>query len=513
MVAIEREADSKGLSYSQMMENAGQGLAEVVDERYPFLKPGPVLGLVGSGNNGGDTLVALDYLGSWGWEVEAYLAVPRAEPDPLADRVRRIGGRITDGSEDPDFGLLGEMLGGCSILLDGVLGTGIRLPLRGRVAQVLEWVGSYLDSMEPPPAVVAVDCPSGVDSDSGEAATQCIPAELTVTMAAMKAGLLKFPAYEYVGALELVGIGLTEQISSWRSIRRFIPDEAYVIENLPARRLDAHKGTFGTALVIAGSRYYTGAALLAGQAAYRSGAGLVTLGVPEQIHTALAGHFLEATWLPLPESGGGLSAAAAEVVVGSLERPTALLVGPGFGVSDPTKGFVDRLFSAESAGKLPPTVVDADGLKLLAGLDDWTGRLPAGSVFTPHPGEMSILTGLPVAEIQKARLDIAESYARRWGAVVVLKGAFTVIASPGGGTALIPVATPALARAGTGDVLAGLVVGLMAQKLDSFNSAVIAAWIHAQAGLRAAAVLGSTSAVMAGDILQGVVDIMADVSE
>jgi NAD(P)H-hydrate epimerase len=182
-------------------------------------------------------------------------------------------------------------------------------------------------------------------------------------------------------------------------------------------------------------------------------------------------------------------------------------------VSDPTKGFVDRLFSAESAGKLPPTVVDAYGLKLLAGLDDWTGRLPAGSVFTPHPGEMSILTGLPVAEIQKARLDIAESYARRWGAVVVLKGAFTVIASPGGGTALIPVATPALARAGTGDVLAGLVVGLMAQKLDSFNSAVIAAWIHAQAGLRAAAVLGSTSAVMAGDILQGVVDIMADVSE
>ena len=512
MIAFEREADSRGLSYEKMMENAGLGLAHVVDERYQFLKPGPVLGLVGSGNNGGDTLVALEYLSDWGWQVEAYIARPRAVGDPLVQRVLQSGGVVLDGESDAGFQQLAEMIGRSNILLDGVLGTGIRLPLRDRVSELLLWVGGFLEEMELPPTVVAVDCPSGIDCDSGEAAPECFQADLTVTMAAIKRGLLKFPAYNLVGDLELVSIGLTEEIHSWRSIPRFVADETYVMNQLPERRLDAHKGTFGTALIIAGSTNYTGAVLLAGQAAYRAGAGLVTLGVPASLHPILAGHFVEGIWLPLPEEEGAIAASAAEVVWDNLERPTALLLGPGFGLAAGTEKFVGRMFLLESMNRLPPTVVDADGLKLLSGLENWSRRLPPNSVLTPHPGEMSVLKGLPAAEIQSARLEIAERYAREWGLVVLLKGAFTVIASPSGKTAMIPVATPALARAGTGDVLAGLVVGLMAQKMEPFEAGVTAAWIHAQAGLRAAGVLGSSASVLAGDILQGVVDVMADIS-
>lgn len=512
MITIEREADSRGITYERMMENAGLGLARIVDERYQVLKPGPVLGLVGSGNNGGDTLVALDYLSDWGWQVGAYIARPRPAGDPLVQRVQQGGGEVSDGESDPDFQQLAEMIGGCSILLDGVLGTGIRLPLRGRVSELLLWVGGFLDEMELPPTVVAVDCPSGVDCDSGEAATECIQADLTVTMAAFKRGLLKFPAFNVIGDLELVSIGLSDEIHSWRSIPRFVADEAYVIDQLPERRLDSHKGTFGTALIIAGSIHYTGAVLLAGQAAYRAGAGLVTLGVQASLHPILAGHFVEGTWLPLPEEAGGIAASAAEVVWDNLERPTALLLGPGFGLAEGTAKFIRRIFSVDSVNRLPPTVVDADGLKLLAGLENWPQRLPPNSVLTPHPGEMSVLTDLPAAEIQSSRLEIAERYAHEWGQVVVLKGAFTIIASPSGKTAMIPVATPALARAGTGDVLAGLIVGLMAQKIEPFEAGVTAAWIHAQAGLRAAGVLGSSASVLAGDILQGVVDVMADIS-
>ena len=348
-------------------------------------------------------------------------------------------------------------------------------------------------------------------------------------MAAVKQGLLNFPAYNYLGELQSVSIGLKDDLPTWNNLHRQVADEDFVRENLPKRRLDAHKGTFGTALIIAGSKNYPGAALLAGQAAYRVGAGLVTLAVPELIFPVLAGNFLEATWLPLNDEDGAISEKSSALILEYLVRPTAILIGPGFGMAKTTGRFLSSLISGlhrldpgvnhkGNTGSLdrlaqPACVVDADGLKLLAEITDWYSRLPSMSVITPHPGEMSALTGLSVAEIQSDRIGIAERYSRIWGQVVVLKGAFTVIASPDGQSMIIPVATPALARAGTGDVLAGVIVGLLAQRVPPFVAAVIGAWIHARAGLRAAAVLGSTAAVLAGDVLQGVVDVLADVSE
>ncbi|MGW8251630.1 MAG: NAD(P)H-hydrate epimerase, partial [Anaerolineales bacterium] len=349
MVAIEKEADRSGLTYDKMMENAGSGLAEVVNERYEFLKPGPILGLVGSGNNGGDTLVAMTHLSNWGWQTQAYLAKPRESDDPLMTRFTESGGIMVDG-DDESFQDLADLLQGSALLLDGVLGTGIKLPLRGRVADVLESAGKMIAGMNEPPVVVAVDCPSGVDCDSGETAPECIEAELTVTMAAIKKGLLSFPAYNYVGELQLVGIGLPDDLEAYQSIRRFVPDDRYVQQVLPVRNLDAHKGTFGTALILAGSINYTGAALLAGESAYRIGAGLVTLGVPEPLHKILAGRFLEATWLLLPHDEGAISEEAFKLVSDHLERPTALLIGPGFGLAETTRRFLSHFLMSKDGG-------------------------------------------------------------------------------------------------------------------------------------------------------------------
>lgn len=527
MLAIEREADKSGLSYAMMMENAGLGLARVVHERYQYLHPGPALGLVGSGNNGGDTLVALIHMIAWGWQTRVYLARPRPEGDPLLARYLDAGGVVLDGESDTDFNQLIASVQECSLLLDGILGTGIRLPLKGRVGDVLAAVKRILTDPGQSPVVIAVDCPSGVDCDNGEAAPECFPADLTVTMAAVKRGLLAFPAYEYVGDLELVDIGLKEELNIWRSISRFVVDHEYVNSHLPKRKLDAHKGTFGTALIIAGSINYTGAALLAGQAAYRSGAGLVTLAVPANLHPILAGHFVEATWLPLPQEDGAIASSAVEVVLNNLGRTTAILIGPGFGLAETTRRFIAGLFNpsgtkyargsgleqiAEQDYILRNLVIDADGLKLLASIPNWARILPAPAVLTPHPGEMSVLTGIPVREIQADRVGVAERFAQKWGHVVVLKGAFTVVASPDGQTGVIPVASPALARAGTGDVLAGMIVGLRAQGVDAFNAALLGSYIHARGGVRAAAVLGNTAVVLAGDVLQGIIDVMATLS-
>lgn len=527
MLAIEREADKSGLSYAMMMENAGLGLAKVVHDRYQYLHPGPVLGLVGSGNNGGDTLVALIHLISWGWQTRVYLARPRPEGDPLLARYLDSGGLVFDGESDTDLNQLSTSVKECVILLDGVLGTGIRLPLKGRVGEVLAETKRILEDSEPRPVVIAVDCPSGLDCDSGEVAPESFPADFTVTMAAVKRGILAFPAYEYIGDLELVDIGLTEELNIWRSISRFVVDHEYVESHLPKRKLDAHKGTFGTALIIAGSRNYTGAALLAGQAAYRSGAGLVTLAVPENLHPMLAGHFVEATWLPLPQEDGAIASSAVEVVLNHLDRITAILIGPGFGLAETTRGFIAGLVKppgtrhaqnssseqiAERELNLRNLVIDADGLKLLASIPNWAKLLPAPAVLTPHPGEMSVLTGIPVREIQADRVGVAEQFAQKWGHVVVLKGAFTIVASPDGQTGIIPVASPALARAGTGDVLAGMIVGLRAQGVDAFNAALLGSYIHAKGGVRAAAVLGNTAVVLAGDVLQGIIDVMASLS-
>ncbi len=536
MLAIEKEADASGLTYAQMMDNAGHNLAkEVLSLPYGRVDEPEILALVGPGNNGGDALVALTVLAANDWLVRAYLVKRPVKGDELVARLVEAGGETLSAEDDPDFDQLDAFIGTAAILLDGLLGTGIRLPVKADVAKVLAAAKESILSLDWPPYIVAVDCPSGVDADSGAADECVIPADTTVTMAAVKRGLLSLPAFDLLGELRLAGIGDLSTLESWTGVRNYVVEEDLAASILPARPSDAHKGTFGTAMIAAGSVNYTGAALLAGEAAYRIGAGLVTLAVPAPLHAVLAGQLPEATWVLLPHELGVIAGAAAEVLAKNLERATALLLGPGFGMEDATREFVENLLTGKSAPKkaaarigfvhepneaaanegfeLPPLVVDADGLKLLTKLENWPGLLPAPAVLTPHPGEMAVLTGLAKDEIQADRLGTALRFAKEWGHVVALKGAFTVIAAPDGRTATVPVASSALARAGSGDVLAGLIVGLRAQGVEAFESAVAGAWVHAQAGLYAADALGGTASVLAGDVLAHVPDVLSDIGE
>ncbi len=524
MRAVEKEADASGLSYEKMMENAGKALAamilaEFADEEQQLT----AVGLVGTGNNGGDTLVCLDALVEAGWSASAYLVGNRPENDALVDNLKKKEVQIVSGINDKNFEILDELVTQSDILLDGVLGTGIKLPLRGEAAEVL----GHLSARKELPLVVAVDCPSGVDCDSGACAPEVIPAAVTVCMAAIKQGLLSFPAFEKAGNLTVVSIGLPEGLKSWDKTDHAVVAQTEVAHLVPPRPMTAHKGTFGTALVAAGSINFTGAAYLSAKAAYRIGAGLVRLAVAGPLHTALAGQLPEVTWLILPHDTGVIAESAADILLKNLDKADVLLIGPGFGMEDTTGDFIRRLLSEEPSHaahtaigflgatdskakkgapetNLPPMVVDADGLKLLAKLEDWAKLLPKNSVLTPHPGEMAVLTGLKIDQIQSKRVETALKYAKKWNQVVVLKGALTVIASPDQKARIIPVATAALARAGTGDVLAGIIAGLIAQGVPSFDAATAGAWIHAHAGLEAEAFLEGSASVLASDVLESI---------
>lgn len=502
MVEIEKAADRAGHSYPAMMEEAGKGLAEVIQDRYTHLPGKKVLALVGSGNNGGDALVALDYLLRWGWNASAVVLREREEGDPLLNRVAKGGGEVQHASDPDRLGrILEDEFREVEVLIDGVLGTGIKLPLREPLDACLVAVGGFLARSTKPPIVVAVDCPSGIDCDSGEAAPMVLKADLTVTMAAVKAGLLKFPAYNYVGEIQVVDIGLPAGLSPWESVTRQVIESAWVRKNIPPRPLNAHKGTFGTALILAGSEQFPGAALLSSQSAYRVGAGLVTVGVPRSIYPALVNGVPEATWILLEDGRDGIKTEAVDQVREELGKPTACLMGPGWGRGSSTRAFLADLLELEG---LPPLVVDADGLRLLSSLPDWPSRLPQGSVLTPHPGEMSVLCGFSIPEIQADRVSTAERYAREWSQIVLLKGAHTVIAAPNGQTRILISAEPALARAGSGDVLAGMITGLIAQGMEPFSAAAAGAWLHAQSGRIAEAAVGSPAGVLAGDISRSI---------
>lgn len=527
MQAIEREANEQGWTYEQMMEKAGQGLAEIVHSFYGYEDTNLVIGLVGSGNNGGDTLIALETLARSGWKSRAYLVLPRLDRDPLIQRLIEAGGEICKVEEDADLHRLGEWVVESTVLLDGVFGTGIHLPLRGEAVRVLSWVKQCPER----PPVVAVDCPSGVDLESGKIAEETIPADLTVCMAAVKAGLLKFPAYQMAGELHIVDIGLPENLSHWIATSRNVITDEIVRSILPERKPDSHKGTFGTVGVIAGSLNYCGAALLCSRAAHKVGAGLVQVAVPGPVHAVIAGQFPEATWVLLPSDLGVIADGAASVLVKYLDRVSVLLWGPGFGVEDTTASFVRRMLLKEDMPSktggigflraasdkgtdpitraVPPMVIDADGLKLMARIPGWHEILPKDCVLTPHPGEMSILTGLNVYDIQSDRVEVAGRFAKEWGHVVVLKGAITVVAGPDGRIGVVPIATSALAHAGSGDVLAGIIAGLRAQGMQGFEAAIAGSWLHAQSGLLAAEQLGHEASVLAGDLIDVLPEVLS----
>ena len=517
MRAIERAADAGGLSYARMMENAGRGVAEAILARRA-VEGRRVAVLAGTGNNGGDGLVAAHHLAEAGARVGVYLTGERPADDPNLLRLQARELLIARADDDQRSRVLRNLLQTADVVIDAVLGTGTQLPLRGAAADLLASAGKALQARSPRPFVAAVDCPSGVDCDSGEAAAETLTADLTVTLAAVKRGLLRFPAAAHTGELVVAEIGLAPDQAELAAVRLEWATPALAAGLLPPRPRDSHKGTFGRAVIVAGSLSFPGAAALAGMGALRVGAGLVTLAVPSAIQSALVPLLPEATWLLLPHELGAVNDAAAGVLQDEMGEAQALLIGPGFGLDPATGGFMRRLLGAEdqqhrgrigfvppeapaqAASALPRAVVDADGLKLLAELERWPERLPRLSILTPHPGEMAVLTGRSVGDLQADRESAARAAAESWGHIVVLKGAFTVIAEPGGRATVLPFATSALAHAGTGDVLAGAIAGLLAQGLNPYNAAVLGGYLHGRAGELAAESLGSEAAVLAAEV-------------
>lgn len=523
MRTIEAAADAAGHSYDTMMELAGQSVAQAIAARREVAKRW-VLVLVGPGNNGGDGLVAARYLVEAGAYVSCYLLRPR---DPTVDRnfqrIQRLGVEIVMAGEDETSGWprLRALARTADVVVDALLGTGSRPPLRGSVAAVLEIVRQALaesvrrraerrvllsPASPPPPAEparpfwVAVDGPTGLDYDTGALDPLAFRADLTVTFAHPKVGHFRFPGAGALGELVVADIGCDPALAAESSLEMVTP--AMVRAWLPPRPADAHKGTFGRALIVAGSSRYTGAAYLAGASATRAGAGLVTLALPVPILTAVVAHLAEATYILLESRDGGIAESAIPTVVEALTQYHALLLGPGLGQAKGTRAFVTGLLAQVGAEKRPTDhwVVDADGLNVLAGLPGWPQRLPGVCVLTPHPGEMARLMGGSIGDIQAERVSVAQRQARAWGHVVLLKGAYTVVAAPDGRTAIEPFANPGLATAGSGDVLAGVVVALLAQGVEPFEAAVAGAFLHGMAGELARREIGAAGMV-AGDVL------------
>ncbi len=505
MAAIEQAADRSGVSLDTLMENAGMAVAHAARDELGGAAGARVVILVGPGNNGADGLVVARHLRRWGAEVVCCLLTQRPDHDPKLDLAREYGLEVLS---SPSGDTLESLLRRSRLVIDSVLGTGRSRPLDGPVRDAMlllqrlrrDSVGPEL--VEERPLLLALDLPTGLNADTGQVDPACPHFDATLALGYPKAGLLRFPGAERAGRLRVLDIGVPPGLPEEQSVNVEMLTSQWVASRLEPRPLDSHKGTYGHALVVAGSRHYVGAAWLASQASVRAGSGLTTLASPEGVYPIAAAKGAEAIHLPLPEDEAGhIHPSAAAVIRQSERRFTAALVGCGMGWSEGTTEFLSLLLS-QTQGRLTglPLLIDADGLNNLSAIENWPAQINGPLILTPHPGEMSTLTGIPVAQIQANRESVAREWAERWGATLVLKGAHTVIASPGEPVRIAPFANPGLATGGTGDVLSGIIVSLLAQGLPPSVAAAVGVYLHAAAGQSVTDRIGHTG-LAASDLL------------
>ena len=464
--------------------------------------------------------------------------------------------------EDTDSVQLTAWLDEAAVVVDALLGTGANRPIESALARILQQLADarsrHLSSEGAAElAVVAVDVPSGLHADSGALDPATVPADMTVTFGCAKIGHFQFPGAAILGELVVADIGIPPELTA--DIRTFFLTPEQIAALLPERSRNSHKGTFGKGMAIVGSVNYPGAAFLSCAAMARVGAGLVTGAIPQPVWAPVSAALAEATWLLLSHDLGVVNEDAIATINPALSEYDALLVGCGLGQENATRSFMQRLLGRNRTQRpsalprgfaspknqttaddqplsgtegnappfgtmrrreltaeipaLPPTVIDADGLNNLAQLDDWPSLLPVDCVLTPHPAEMARLLRLSraeahltlrglstVLEVIDNRWALARERAAAWQVVILLKGPYTVIAHPDGRLAVLPIATPALATAGTGDVLAGVITGLLAQGLSPFHAACLGAWLHGRAGELCEQQIG-LAGVVAGDLL------------
>ena len=504
MRELDRRAIAEvGIPSLVLMENAGRSTYQVLRREFPELA-GEVAVLAGRGNNGGDGFVVARCLANAGTPVAVFLLGRRDQVGGDArvnlEILAHQGLEVVEVLEESHLQAALHRLARASLIVDALLGTGLNSPVTGLLASLISQV-NHLKRQ-----VLAVDLPSGLSADTGEALGVAVQAEVTVTCGWPKIGLVMASGRDYVGRLWQADLGMPPDLA--REAQVSLAEARELRALLPSRPWDSHKGTFGHLLVLAGSEGKTGAAALASRGGLRAGAGLVTLGVAESLNDIMEVKVTEAMTLPLPQAEGAraLGGRALQPIEDFAGRCAAVALGPGLGTHPETRELVRTLVQRLER----PMVVDADGINALAGDEErqkekgkrkkFTLGAAGPRILTPHPGELARLLGCSTEEVQSRRLALARETAGQYGVVLVLKGAQTLVAAPDVRLSLNPTGNPALASGGTGDVLTGLIGGFLAQGLSAWDAARLGVYLHGLSADWFAARHGPRGLV-AGDLL------------
>ena len=500
-----------------LMETAGSAIVRAIEQHYQTCQRIGIF--AGKGNNGGDGIVIARQLAHIGRDVHLFLVSPQENFTGEAQTNLQIAKRLTASfglQTTPKGGLrIEEILTGtgfygtgtvpttlasCELLIDAILGTGLRGTVRDPIATIINAINRL------PTPVLSVDLPSGLDADTGHPLGTCIQADRTVTIGLPKRGLLMHPGAELTGKLEIADIGFPAQVVDAQDIKVNWTSATQATQWMPPRPLSSHKGSYGRVLVVAGSTGMTGAAALASEAALRAGAGLVTLATPKHLNPILEGLLPEVMTLPLSETdAGSLAVSATSTILEFAEKTKSILaIGPGLSQHPETVSFVHHLIRENRERGLDlRMVIDADGLNALAQDRETLSLLNSDVVFTPHPGEMARLTNTAVRTLEKDRIRTVQQFASEHGVTLVFKGAPTVTGTPNGNLWVNSTGNPGMATGGMGDVLTGIIAGLMAQGISSESAAALGVYLHGLAGNIAAETSGMHG-LIASDVLKAV---------
>ena len=478
----------RGITGLDLMERAGRGLANSV---VGISGSGRVVVVCGKGNNGGDGLVCARLLRELGLDLRVLLLV---DPDELHGDARANWERLPGAPPQPfDPGLLD----GASVVVDAILGTGFSGAAREPAASTIEAINRTHAAR-----VVACDVPSGVDASTGEVHGPAVRADATVTFHAPKPGLWISPGKAHAGDVTVVDIGIPNGGPASPSVGLINPR---AVDGIPRRGRESTKFAAGSVLVCGGSIGLTGAPCMASEAAARAGAGYVTACVPRSLNLIFETRLLEVMTVPLPDTDGSLDSSGVDIVLERAKRSNALVLGPGIGRGDGAFEFARALAGATEL----PLLLDADGLNAHAGRLESLARRTSPTVLTPHAGELARLLETDSDAIEARRLDSARRAAREAKAIVVLKGDDTLVAAPDGRVAVSPGGSSALATAGTGDVLSGIVGAYLAKSMDPFHAASAGVLVHSHAGRLAATTIGPEG-VIASDVIERIPRALAD---
>ena len=490
-----------------LMETAGSAIVRAIERHYPSCQRIGIF--AGKGNNGGDGIVIARQLSHIGRAVHLFLVSPpesfTGEAEINLQIATNLGLRIEEiltwtGFDGTETVPTTTPLASCELLVDAIFGTGVRGTVRDPIATLINSINRL------PIPILSVDLPSGLDADTGHPLGTCVQADRTVTIGLPKRGLLMHPGTELAGKLEVVDIGFAEQVIDAQDIKVNWTSATHARHWMPPRPLSSHKGSYGRVLVVAGSTGMTGAAALASEAALRAGAGLVTLAIPKHLNPILEGLLPEVMTLPLPETdAGSLAVSATSPILEFAEQTKSILaIGPGLSQHPETVSLIQQLIRENREQGLDlRIVIDADGLNALADVRETLSFLNNEAVLTPHPGEMARLTQIPIPTLEADRIGTAQQFASEHGVTLVFKGAPTVTSDPNGHLWVNSTGNPGMATGGMGDVLTGVIAGLMAQGISSESAAALGVYLHGLAGDTAAEALGMHG-LTASDVLKAV---------